>query len=430
MTESSDRDLGSRIQSAFGDPPQSNFDSWIEVHKDALSYLDPKVMKAYSSRKRFLRRAVSYSAVAAVLLVALFIIFTPQENAFAQTIETIKQAKTISWTIDWYNREYSVDGKRSWLKRTPRWERSFQVPSRYRDVRYADDGTITSVTIEDTMAKEILRLDMQKRTAMLTKESSGQFSGGHPFDNIIDILEKESVQYVGKKNMDGVETNVFRNHRKYSHGFEQSTEIWLDTKSKQIVRTCTTRGNTFFDPQTDADRDKPAEPQVSEGTIAGVIEKNINFDAQLSPTLFSLTPPEDFVIVEAPQKIKVTEEKMIQWLQLSAEANGGEFLELERGFNMAWHNTIGGKSEGEHTESEKKYLEAYRTNMLEGNFIPVQDFVNAFVEAGSFRYLGKGVRLGDKEKIVCFYKLRDTGIYRAVYGDLRVAEIKTDDLPL
>ncbi len=100
---------------------------------------------------------------------------------------------------------------------------------------------------------------------------------------------------------------------------------------------------------------------------------------------------------------------MIQWLQLSDEANGGEFLELERGFNIAWHNTIGRISQkGEHTESERNTLRRIARTCLRDSSSLKSDFVNAFVEAGSFRYLGKGVRLGDKEKIVCFYKLRDT----------------------
>lgn len=430
MTEPSDRDLGYMIQSALGEPPKANFDSWLEGNKESLSYLDSRVMENYLGRKRILRRVLSYSAVAAVFLVAMFMVFAPQENAFAQTIETIKQAKTISWTIDWYNREFSVDGKRSWLKRGPRWERSFQVPNRYRDVRYAEDGTVASVTIEDTITNETLRLDMQKRTAMLTKEPSGQFGPGLPFDNIINILEKESVQCIGKQNINGIDTNVFRHYIKDKHGAEQSTEIWLDAKSKRLVRICTTPGNTFFDPQTDADINSPVEPQISEGTIAGVILSNIEFDAQMSPTLFSLTPPEGFLIVAPPQREKVTEEKMVQWLQLSAEANGGEFLELERGFNMTWHTAIASKPEIERTEAETNYLAAWRESMLQGNFVPVQDFVNASVEAGSFRYLGKGVRLGDNKRIVCFYKLRGMSNYRAVYGDLRVAEVTADDLPL
>ena len=51
----------------------------------------------------------------------------------------------------------------------------------------------------------------------------------------------------------------------------------------------------------------------------------------------------------------------------------------------------------------------------------------------SFRYLGKGVKLGDKNRIVCWYKLKDTEdptTYRVLYGDLSVKDVAPKDLPL
>ncbi len=55
-----------------------------------------------------------------------------------------------------------------------------------------------------------------------------------------------------------------------------------------------------------------------------------------------------------------------------------------------------------------------------------------FVE-DSFRYLGKGVKLGEKDRIVCWYKLKDAkdaNTYRVVYGDLSVKDVAAKDLPL
>ena len=48
----------------------------------------------------------------------------------------------------------------------------------------------------------------------------------------------------------------------------------------------------------------------------------------------------------------------------------------------------------------------------------------------SFRYLGKGVKLGDKGRIVCWYKLKGAKAYWAVYGDLSVKDVAPEDLPL
>ena len=68
--------------------------------------------------------------------------------------------------------------------------------------------------------------------------------------------------------------------------------------------------------------------------------------------------------------------------------------------------------------------------------MPIQDFFfgnpDSMVEK-SFRYLGKGVRLGEKQRIVCWYKLKgakDPNTYRVVYGDLSVKDVAPKDLPL
>ena len=56
--------------------------------------------------------------------------------------------------------------------------------------------------------------------------------------------------------------------------------------------------------------------------------------------------------------------------------------------------------------------------------------MDSFTLAGSFRYLGKGIQLGDKDRIVCYYKFKSTGTYRAVYGNLSVKDVNVNDLPL
>ena len=44
--------------------------------------------------------------------------------------------------------------------------------------------------------------------------------------------------------------------------------------------------------------------------------------------------------------------------------------------------------------------------------------------------LGKGVPFGAPERLVCWYQLRETGKYRAVYADLEVNDVNPDELPL
>ncbi len=46
-----------------------------------------------------------------------------------------------------------------------------------------------------------------------------------------------------------------------------------------------------------------------------------------------------------------------------------------------------------------------------------------------YRYTGGGVKLGDAEKAVFWYKPKDSQNYRIIYGDLSVKDISQENLP-
>ena len=62
--------------------------------------------------------------------------------------------------------------------------------------------------------------------------------------------------------------------------------------------------------------------------------------------------------------------------------------------------------------------------------MPISHFTEDHTVENTFRYLGKGVKLGEKDRIVCWYKLKSTNAYRVVYGDLSVKDVNQKDLPL
>ena len=49
--------------------------------------------------------------------------------------------------------------------------------------------------------------------------------------------------------------------------------------------------------------------------------------------------------------------------------------------------------------------------------------------AGDWRYLGSGVRLGEADKPVFWYRPDDSQYYRVIYGDLSVEDVSPLDLP-
>jgi hypothetical protein len=102
-------------------------------------------------------------------------------------------------------------------------------------------------------------------------------------------------------------------------------------------------------------------------------------------------------------------------------------------------NAAEGKPASQQTAAEKKYVDMHLRHMpMSTPFdffrseADVFQVTHDFVE-DSFRYLGKGVKLGEKDRIVCWYKLKDAkdaNTYRVVYGDLSVKDMAAKDLPL
>ena len=56
-------------------------------------------------------------------------------------------------------------------------------------------------------------------------------------------------------------------------------------------------------------------------------------------------------------------------------------------------------------------------------------FLQKFEFGGKWGYAGKGVKLGDADKIILWYQPQGSNTYRAIYGDLRVAEVAEEELP-
>jgi hypothetical protein len=430
MTAFDDASLELKLRTGLGTPPSADFEAWRSRHSEAVVYLNPVVTAMHYRRRQTLVRIAGAAAAVAIVATVATWVFATQERSFAQTIDAINKAETIAWRIAWYDRMHSLDGKRTWLRAAPRWERAYMAPHRWRDVRYGEDGAIASVDIEDAALGRVLHLNMKTKEAILTNEPSGQFGLGNPFDGVAKILETKAIEFVGQRDIDGAKVNVFRHLRKLQSGDREGVEIWLDATSKRLVGYSTTRGDDYFDPGTDADRNNPAEEQFSKGTIAGVMHRDIVLDAQLDPALFSLTPPEGFSVVEPPSRPKITEELMIEWLRLSARANDGTFLELDRGWNREWHNAIANKAEADRSAVEQEYMTVAHRHILDGNYRPLEEFAAEFTERRSFRYLGQGVTLGNGDRMICFYQLKGSGKYRAIYGDLRVADIEPEELPL
>ena len=199
MNESRDRELDEQLRRALGSPAAADFDAFRRGHADAVAYLHPVVTAMARRRRQMFSKIFSLSVAAAILAAVGTWLLAPRETTFAQTVRAIEKAESISMTIDAYTRMYGEDEQKPWLKKEPRWERAYMAPGHYRDTRYDKDGNVSSIDIEDAETGKWLHLDMKKKMATRKNRPSGQFGPGIPFGFIANVLEKESIEYVGQR---------------------------------------------------------------------------------------------------------------------------------------------------------------------------------------------------------------------------------------
>jgi hypothetical protein len=56
-------------------------------------------------------------------------------------------------------------------------------------------------------------------------------------------------------------------------------------------------------------------------------------------------------------------------------------------------------------------------------------FLQKFEFGGKWSYAGKGVKLGEADKVILWYQPEGSNTYRAIYGDLKAADIAQENLP-
>ena len=61
---------------------------------------------------------------------------------------------------------------------------------------------------------------------------------------------------------------------------------------------------------------------------------------------------------------------------------------------------------------------------------PLRRFVEDHTEPGSFHYVGAGARVGQADRILCWFTTKGTTKHRAVFADLSVRDVDRSELPL
>jgi outer membrane lipoprotein-sorting protein len=419
--------LEEKLRAALGSPKSPDFDGWLSQHKAAVAYLNPITTARLHNKRTLLTWAGrAMVALAACALVAIFWKNGGEEASFAQAITAVESAQTVTWKTTVYSRAASKDGKQTWLM-ADRMVFAYKSPGHYRATWYDHDGKTEAIEIVDQENKKFLYLNIKSKRATWKNQLLNLYGSDGPMSALASgkILEHKDVALVGQRKVGDTTANVFRFHLR---GDGSSFDVWVDANTKQLLGY-SSPGADVFDPDTMADRNNPPG-KFFRATILGGITDNIVVDAKLDDKLFDMTIPEGFEVVIEPPFLKVTEADMIEYLGTSARFNGGVFGERLRGFDLKQFNAAAKKQKTDRTDAEQKMIDLWDRHMKNRTTTPWWDFAEEYAEPKTFRYIGEGVKLGDADRIVCWYKLKDTGKWRAVYGDLSVKDVDPKDLPL
>jgi len=260
-----------------------------------------------------------------------------------------------------------------------------------------------AVSIIDLQTGRILVLDDSKKEAAYVN-IKGLPSIGNYLDHLKNILVtlQETPQFttedLGTRQIDGHEAVGFQaKHPKIE------IVLWADAKTGLPIRI-----------------------ESNEGQL-NVICKNMQFDVPIDEASFSMEPPEGYKLAAQTTDLDLfgsTEADFIEGLRVMAQTYGdGQFPD-----GVAVEDFL-----KQVPDVQKKTKELQLSSEEETALgVKIQKwllFTRAFQGEGKWYYRGKGVKLGEADKAIFWYRPRGSKTYHVIYGDLRVEDVARENLP-
>lgn len=312
---------------------------------------------------------IGFGALTLHFAFGVFNVFSPSV-AFADVADKLKDARTIQYTSTTTLPNGKTIAIRT-LAAEPDMMRT-EMP----------DGTVTI-----NRGGVALTLNPTKKTASRTTFNGrpARPAGASGMVESIRSIGQRGGEPLGEKEIDGVTVVGFR-----TAGAPGPWTIWADKKTAAPVRVELTM-------------------HVNGGEAPMVLDKFV-LDAPLDESLFSLEPPEGYTLKEQTltlPKFGDLAEDVADLLRAYSDLNDGAFPAHLTDWAAV---NKGGKQDPQI---------AMKVGGISGRLFGLRD---------GYGYAGKVVRRGERDKMVFWYK-NQAGTYRAVFGDLRVADVASDKLP-
>lgn len=169
----------------------------------------------------------------------------------------------------------------------------------------------------------------------------------------------------------------------------------------------------------------PIRIEAQEGQMHFIC-KDYQFDVDLDETLFSMEVPAGYTEQQTQvlDMFGSTEEDFIEGLRIWTKYVGdGEFPEdVSIEYYVKQTPMLQERFEGLDISDEEELEVGMK---LQRHML----FIRFFKGEGKWHYAGKGVKLGDADKAIFWYRPKDSPSYRVIYGDLSVKDTRAEDLP-
>jgi outer membrane lipoprotein-sorting protein len=269
------------------------------------------------------------------------------------------------------------------------------------EVLSPDGKTVQVISIVDFDTSRVLILNPKQKIAALIDLKDLPEKPENILEemrNIITDLQNDpdfSVETLGEKEIDGRIAIVF-----HATGPDEELTIWADPQTALPIRT----------------EQKWHQMQFT--------CTDFQFNIEMDESLFSMEIPEGY---SAPPTAELsiagsTEQDMIDGLRIYAdiilddvfpnEFIGQEYLNDVMKDREKW---------SQYTQQQKLDL---AMNLQRG-----YTFILLLKDENDWNYFGGGVKLGDAESPICWYRPYGSQTYRVIYGDLSVKDMAREDLP-
>jgi hypothetical protein len=196
--------------------------------------------------------------------------------------------------------------------------------------------------------------------------------------------------------------------------------------SKEVVGFFASHPKVETTAWADVDTGLPVRIELNEGQAQlHLTFKNMEFDLPMEEEMFSMEVPAGYTLRESMtlDLQAGTEDNFIEGLRLIAEKlNYGLFPDdVSVEYFYKWRTGP--------PPSQLKAMSSEEKGALDQEILEFILFIRLFRGEGEWTYRGKGVRLGETETPIFWYRPEKSDTYRVIYGDLHVENVYPEDLP-